>query len=735
MLGQRSFIFGVLYYTAVSLAVFIFASPLFAVIGFEFATIISLAVSIHLLFYTVEKASTSPKGKLLETLRGIYLPISLFILIPFCIGIINGFNTNQCDLPLGILMYIQVVFPTAIIAVLFGIHFGWMNGHPLHRRLWVSAFWIVTFIISLLPGYFNPQIFTYGWQYGFFPGIIWDAAMELQPAYWWSRIVALLFVVGFLVDDYQLIKAGAKTWKEKVKVRQANYWNIGMIITNFQIFICLLLLSTLGITRSHDYITQELSKKVDVKSAVIIHCTDSTFTKEELTLLRYNCTLYCDSIRSFFNINDKRLTHLYIYPSNEQMKKFVGTASASIAKPWMNELHIAKENLGSLKHELVHTLLAPYGNFPFDVSWSTGLTEGAAVAVEENYDGIRDCDEYSARILQFGLTKGVKDIMSFTGFAAQASSKSYTLAGSFSKYLIKQYGSEKFLSLYTTRNYDGIYGKPVEALEREWVASLQPLQVPMNKYDSLRVLFYFDRTSIINEPCLRKIGRKMKEAGELFEQKRYSEADAIYDEVAHETDRLDAIRGRVFCQLRMNDPKAALTILDTLTAAKTERNLAALHNLRGDCIFLATGDTSKAKAEWMEAMNLELSERSITNGYIRYYFLANIPSEQAKSYLLKLYSQKNYNEQDLKWIENSTSLTAGYEFLLARQVVLFTAYEDIGHLNKALITAKIVSQASRINFDPNRTSMIVANKLQKFIDIAEPALAPTQQSLSPEKSQ
>lgn len=734
MYRERSFIFGVLYYTVVSLAVILLSSPLFAVIGFEFATIISVALSIHLLFYTAEKAASSPKGKLIETLRSIYLPIIFFTLIPFCIGIINGLITSQCDLFLGILMYVQVVIPTAIIAVLFGIHFGWMKENPLRRRLWVAALWIVTFIISLVPGYFNPQIFTYGWQYGFFPGFIWDAAMELQSAYWWSRLLVLLFAVGFIIDDYQLIKAGAKTWREKVKVRQANYWRNGVFI-NAPVFICLVLLSTLGITQSHDHIKRELTKTIDVKGSVIIHCIDSTFTHDELTLLQYNCSLYCDSIRSFYGIEDKRLTHLYIYPSNDHMKKFVGTANASIAKPWMNELHIAKENLGSLKHELVHTLLAPYGNFPFDISWSTGLTEGAAVAVEENYDGIRDCDEYAASILQLRLAKGVNDIMSFTGFAAQASGKSYTLAGSFSKYLIKQYGSEKFLSLYTTRDYDGIYGKTVEALEREWIASLRPLQTPMDKYDSLRIRFYFDRTSIINEPCLRKIGRKMKEAGEFFEEKRYSEADAIYDEVAHETDRLDAIRGRVFCQLRLNNPGAALKIFDTLPSAKTTQNIAALHNLRGDCIFLTTGDTSRAKAEWMEAMKLELSERSVISGYIRYYFLANIPLEQARTYLFKLYLSKSDDAQTLDWVENSKNLDAGLEFVLAKQVLLFITNEDRGHLNKALITAKKWSVPSGISFQSNRTSKIVANRLQKFIHIVEPALSPTQQPLFPEKSQ
>jgi len=715
MLGGRSFIFGVLYYTVISLAVILFASPLFAVIGFEFATIISLALSIHLLFFVAEKTAALPKGKFVQTVQSIYQPALIFTFIPFCLGVVTGLIRNQCDLLLGILMYLQVVIPTAIIAVLFGIHFGWMKERPLQRRLWVSAFWIVTFVISLAPGYLNPQIFTYGWQYGFFPGIIWDAAMELQPAYWWSRLFAISFAVGFIFDEYLFIKAGAITWKEKRKVREDNFWRAGWIIY-FPLIIFPMLLPYFGITRSHDYITRELAKTIDVKSSVIIHCTDSTFTKDELTSLQYNCTLYCDSIRSFFHLKDKRLTHLYIYSSEEEMKKYVGTANASIAKPWMNELHIAKENLGSLKHELVHTLLAPYGNFPFDISWSTGLTEGAAVAVEENYDGLRDCDEYATRMLQLGLATGIQDIMSFSGFAAGASGKSYTLAGSFCKFLIKYYGSEKFLTLYHSRDYESVYQKTLGMLETEWRASLVPRQIPMDHYDSLRTRFYFDRTSIINEPCLRRIGRMMKEANDCFADSMYKEADALYDEVLHESDRLDAIRGRVFSHLRMNNPKGALTILDTLPAAKTELNRAALHNLRGDCILLATNDTTRAKIEWAEAMRLELSEKSVTSAYIRYHYLVQIEPWQRKYVYQYIYQDKDMQEYLLKIMQDG-GLGFDNDFEVARSAFLFNVYQSQGRLDKSLYPAYIASAYYSKGPDSlSRSQFIVSKRLSMYFD-------------------
>ena len=95
------------------------------------------------------------------------------------------------------------------------------------------------------------------------------------------------------------------------------------------------------------------------------------------------------------------------------MLSLIGTRTASFSKPWLGEVHIAKENLESLKHEFTHVMLRQKGVFPFYASWSTGLTEGAAMSVEPEYDGIYTLDEHAARILQMHYATGVKEVMSF----------------------------------------------------------------------------------------------------------------------------------------------------------------------------------------------------------------------------------------------------------------------------------------------------------------------------------
>jgi hypothetical protein len=47
-----------------------------------------------------------------------------------------------------------------------------------------------------------------------------------------------------------------------------------------------------------------------------------------------------------------------------------------------------------------------------------------------------------------------------------------TLAGSFVGFLTEKHGLGKFRDLYETKNYDNVYGKSLEILEREWRSSL-----------------------------------------------------------------------------------------------------------------------------------------------------------------------------------------------------------------------------------------------------------------------
>lgn len=52
----------------------------------------------------------------------------------------------------------------------------------------------------------------------------------------------------------------------------------------------------------------------------------------------------------------------------------------------------------------------------------------------------------------------------------------YLQAGSFVRFLVETAGLQKFMLLYEGRSYEQVYGRPLEALEKEWLAFLKAVR-------------------------------------------------------------------------------------------------------------------------------------------------------------------------------------------------------------------------------------------------------------------
>jgi len=673
---HKSFLLGAAYYLVVSLAIILFASPLFRVLGYESSAAVSLFASIHILYYTSAEARKHSEKNTWSIIKNIWVGIFLLSNIPLVISIISSLFITNCSLKDGVVFYIEVTYPTILIAVFCSIRF--FSATPtsrIKRNISIALFWIFTLFLSLLPGYFSAKIYSYGWQYGYFPGFVWDEAMELHTGYWISRISELSIILTWIIFSNRILREGIKSPRGDMRKKVAE-WKFWLLAVASTIFAMIFLYQFSDIS-----LKNFLPKEVAVGN-VTIHCRHNGFTDDELLLTTYNIKKYVEAIDNLYVITSSRNIDIYIFPNSDDLYEYVGTREASITKPWKHAIYIAKPNLRSLKHELVHAVLADYGSFPFGISWSTGLTEGVAVAMEQDYDGIRDCDEMSARIIQMKLAHGVADIMQPSGFLSSASAQSYELSGSFSHYLLYRFGAEKYLRLYKETDFKEIYAQSLPSLESDWRNWLKKYQMPMDHYDSLRTLFYFKRTSILQEPCVRRVGKLMRHADEAFREKDYKRADSLYAIVVSESGRLSAIRGRVISQLHLNDPHAALSLLDTITSAKETNNLSALRILRGDVIVLSSGDLVKASAEWTEALKVELGDTYFFGAFMRLYFFGESDPSRVQKILRDLYGLEEVKDRYL-FLFGKDSLVHSPAFDKAR-LYLYTSYlEKQGKLKEA----------------------------------------------------
>lgn len=582
---KPSVILGV-YYAAVSVAIIAFGSPLFRVLSFEYASLIALFGSLPVMWFAARYTQAHQAEPIIGVLKRIWVAILPAVLTPVVVSLLL---IQSCDLLYGLGYYAHIALPSALTATLFGALCGIRTKSKRMRIVLTLSIWIGAFLLSLLPGYLSQQIYTFGWQYGYFPGFVWDEYIELGLRY------------DYAVLGYMFVAAGAvfllKSHKKNIPPK--SYFIVGVLFVMLAIDGVIDGFAFFGYL-SHGEVEDKLHSVLRAGSVTVHHTPD--FSWEEQTVLRYDVKQYLEEIKELYpSIDTSQKLDLYLYPTTEDLYRFVGTRRASIAKPWLGALHIVEENLSSLKHELVHLLLKPYGNFPIYTSWSTGLTEGAAVAAEDDYDGLRTADELSAWALAMRYAEGVTPFMQFVGFASTAPATSYILTGSFSKYLLAAYGHEKFLRLYHSRNYENVYAKSLKTLDAEWRHSLD--NRIMTSADSVLARYYFDRPAIINQACLRRIGRFMHEAEEAYRSNNYAEAFENYQEAYREdSSRADALRGMILSLIKQRQFAKADAILDTARIISSPNGKALLSSLRGDVAFLADSDRNAMKTFYNDAI-------------------------------------------------------------------------------------------------------------------------------------
>ncbi|MDP2703953.1 MAG: hypothetical protein Q8P01_02055 [bacterium] len=174
----------------------------------------------------------------------------------------------------------------------------------------------------------------------------------------------------------------------------------------------------------------------------------------------------------------KRKISYYFYPNEV-------TKTALMGDPWYAQsiydefrVHVLyTETVKPIgEHEDAHLLSLPWG-------LSIGLfQEGLAEHFScRNWEG-RDHDECVREGYKRGVLPSVTELMDHISWSASADEHAiyfYSLAGAFTKFLIKKFGKEKFRELYQNTNreksakenavvFAGVYGAEVEEVETPW---------------------------------------------------------------------------------------------------------------------------------------------------------------------------------------------------------------------------------------------------------------------------
>ncbi len=511
-----------------SAAVFV---PLFNVPGYELGQALALAVG--LLGPLVGIAAARQERRLITSrdprppgaLRydspvraagaamGAATAINLLVLLPPLATALGWslFGT-RCNPLANVGFFPLLTVPSAVLASSVGVLCGLFSVRWWRSLLLLLSVFIATGAWTAWPIYFGPQVFAFHHLLGYFPGPLYDEALVLRPALYWFRLQTFLWAAAvWLLCAFCLDMKAGRIDRPRLRPGSAALL-AGLLAAALAIEERG---PALGLRMTYAALEERLGGVRETDTFRIVYFRGEP--KEELDRLERDLAFRYHQLKGFLGDAPKDRIRVYVYRNAQEKAGLVGAGGTQFAKPWQLSLHINDAPFPHpvLKHELLHVMAAPFGTGPFAATARFGVltqmavVEGLAVAGDNRVDDLT-LHQWAAAMRQQGLAPDVRDLFGPDGFYRYAASRAYTLSGSFLRYLGDAHGPERLRALYRYGDFAEVYGRPLEALAREYEAFLDT--VPLDARAQAQAEARFRRPSLFARACAREVATLEAEA-------------------------------------------------------------------------------------------------------------------------------------------------------------------------------------------------------------------------------
>lgn len=592
--------------------------PLFNYLGFEFSALVALLAGFlsgwWLLSSRPRRATASLATHSNETatlpplnawkLWGEASVFSIVLLaVPFLIMSLNALFVKNCSLGGGALLFLLIPVP----AVLFSTSVALLVTAFVQR--WQRTLFFLLYLLLLLHIVFvtftDVQIFAFNPILGFFPGITYDESLDIiyrLILYRGATLAATLALVLVAVGLLRSSTGKKKTLKEYLPLRRMEW--ILLVATVSFVVITFLFSNRLGLSSSESFVQASLGGIHETEHFIIVYPRHNVDDKRLRELAELHEYLYTEVVTALRVVSVKKITS-FLYDSPDQKGRLVGAGRTNIAKPWLWQLHLNLADLNTtLRHELVHVMAAEFGFPLLRVGLNSGLIEGLAAAVERvQYD--EPIHRAAALVYSVGVDLDMQSLFSLSGFFKAHPGVSYTLAGSFCRFLIDRYGMRRFKFLYRTGDFRNFYNRDLSSLLSEWRRFLSRYR--FNDGAKEKGEYLFRRPSIYMKECARVIASVNRETRNLSQQKNYGAALQSADQSLKLTTNIEAILQRATLLLRMKRYDEVIDmsrekLADTLLA----HALLPLRLVFGDALW-GRGDVQAAREAYEQILATHLS--------------------------------------------------------------------------------------------------------------------------------
>lgn len=360
---------------------------------------------------------------------------------------------------------------------------------PYRRLITIVVLIAVALGIFLYELLTYPQVYFYNHVWGGWPGPIYDEIVQVSEAAVFFRLLTVLWAI--LLWHIPTISSD-----------NFSKWIVGF--STIAVLLSYSQLTELGVLSPRSHLQNVLGGH-KVTEHFDLYYDHQLYSDYEIELLAKEHEFYFDQIESQLELSERDTTRKiesYLYGHPWQKKELVGAKFTSFVPVWLDhdQLHIAKQQIDhSLKHELVHVLAKEFGNKLFNASWSVGLLEGIAVAIDGGSSRTSTVDQIVVSEKPYPTAEELKHAFSPRGFYGGRSGVNYTTSGSFVRFLMKNYPISNLKEAYHTGDFTEAYETDWETLTQEWHQSLDFVET--DTVDRKIARRIFSRPSLFEKEC------------------------------------------------------------------------------------------------------------------------------------------------------------------------------------------------------------------------------------------
>ncbi|WP_372635503.1 hypothetical protein [Fodinibius sp.] len=383
-----------------------------------------------------------------------------------------------------------------LIFPLPSVFFGYAVGR-LARKWGVRYRRTVTTVILLIVGvgillfeFFNyPQLYFFNHVWGGWAGPIYDEAITVSGAAFFFRSMTVLWAL--------LLWHIPSVCSEKLSV-----WIVGL--SALALGFSYTQLAEAGIVSPPSHIQAVLGGNLETEHFQLYYDREY-YSDYDIRMLAREHEFHLEQISDKLDLDTVDSRHKiesYLYAHPWQKKRLVGAKFTSFVPVWLpgDQLHIARQQIaGSLGHELVHVAAKQFGNALINASWSIGLVEGLAVAVDGGASSTTTVDQVVAAQQPYPGPEALGQALSPWGFYSGRSGVNYMTSGSFVQYLLDRYPVRNLKEAYRTGDVRNAYPQDWKLLVRGWHRHLDSVSVDSTDRQKARQIYSIP--SLLEQPC------------------------------------------------------------------------------------------------------------------------------------------------------------------------------------------------------------------------------------------